>query len=138
MLASYLIDLLSWTQGAACSRGSSGPGVFLTLQPELLVEGIVFGNFDWVALGVEVIKLDVAALEPLAEVSGLLRRVRHVVRDELAPHGRDHHQVRVLPGYEICPIRYNSRTYRNGKGRGLVAQSVERPSKGPASSVQLY
>jgi hypothetical protein len=49
------------------------PGVFLALQAELLVEGVVFGNLDGVALRVEVLELDVATLEPLAEVSGLGR-----------------------------------------------------------------
>jgi hypothetical protein len=49
------------------------PGVFLALQAELLVEGVVFGNLDGVALRVEVLELDVATLETLAEISGLRR-----------------------------------------------------------------
>ena len=48
------------------------PGILLASQVELAVEGVVPGNLDWVALGVEVLELDLAALEPLAEVTGHL------------------------------------------------------------------
>ncbi len=54
------------------------PGVFLALQTELFVEGVVFGDLDGVALRVEVLELDVATLETLAEISGLRRGYKTV------------------------------------------------------------
>ena len=49
------------------------PGILLAAQVDLAVEGVVPGDLDGVALGVEVLELDLAALEPLPEVPGHLR-----------------------------------------------------------------
>jgi len=69
----------------------------LTLKPKLLVKGIVLSDLDGVALGMEVLELDVAALQTLAKMSGLLRGVGDVVGDELTPDGCNDHEVRMLP-----------------------------------------
>ena len=56
------------------------PGILLASQVELAVEGVVPGNLDRVALGVEVLELDLAALESLAEVSGHLNERGGILR----------------------------------------------------------
>ncbi len=92
----YLVDLLPRSKSTSRSGSRSRSGILLTLKPELFVEGIIFCDLDGVTLGMEVLELDVAAFETLAQMSGLLGSVGNVVRDELAPHGGDHHQVRMF------------------------------------------
>ena len=93
----YLVNLFSGSEGASRPRSSPWSSILLTLKPKLLVKGIIFGNFDGVTLGMKVLKLDVAALEALAQMSGLLRGVRYIMWDELTPHGCYHHKVRMFP-----------------------------------------
>ena len=52
-------------------------------------------DLDRVALWMEGLEVDPAALEPLAEEAGHLGGVGHVVVHELAPDSRDGHEVRV-------------------------------------------
>ena len=72
------------------------PGVLLAPDPEPSVEWVVGRHLDGVALRVEVLKVDVTALEPLPEEARGLRGVGHVVEEELAPDGGHGHQVGVL------------------------------------------
>jgi hypothetical protein len=100
----YLVDLFPRSKSTSSSGSRSRSGILLTLKPELFVEGIIFCDLDGVTLGVEVLELDVAAFETLAQMSGLLGSVRNVVRDELAPHGGDHHQVRMFSVMNLIKV----------------------------------
>lgn len=69
----------------------------MALQAKLAIKGIVLSYLDGIALGVEVIKLNIATFESLTQMAGHLRRVGHVVQEELGPDGRNYHEMRMRP-----------------------------------------
>lgn len=63
------------------------------MDVKLAIERIIVWDLDGVTFWMEVIKLHIAALEPLTKVASHLGGVGHIMINELSPDGHHHHQV---------------------------------------------
>ena len=71
------------------------PSIFLAPNVEFAVERIVVWNLDRITLGMKIVKLNVATFQPLAQISGHLRRVSCIMIDKFTPNGGDYHHMRM-------------------------------------------
>ena len=86
---SYLVCLCS---GAQCAA-SSWSCIFLAFQAQVTICRVILGYLYRVAFGVKRLKGNPTVFQPLSEESCLLRSVRYIMVNELAPDCRYWHQM---------------------------------------------